>query len=321
GNAHICRTASNMCGRFSLRLNREEIEQLEGHTASVNEWERRDAFVPRYNIAPHTQAPVIRRRSPESPLLVMSSMKWGLIPHFSKFEDKSLNTTNARSEVLIEGGGLWGSIKGSKRCAVVCQGYYEWLTKGKEKLPHFVKPKDGRVMLMAGLWDTVVLQGETEALWTFTIVTTSANSAFAWLHERQPVILHTTEALDAWLDTSSHKWSAELGKLLVPTTCPLTCYQVPKEVGKVGTESSTFIQPVAERKDGIQAMFARQKQAQQGTSPLKTPSKRSAPEAQDSDDSIEILEGPSDAKKAKSTHTTNADQALHPCQVETELNM
>lgn len=29
-------------------------------------------------------------------------------------------------------------------------------------------------------------------------------------------------------------------------------------MGKVGTESPTFIQPVAERKDGIQAMFARQ---------------------------------------------------------------
>lgn len=38
-------------------------------------------------------------------------------------------------------------------------------------------------------------------------------------------------------------------------------YQVPKEVGKVGTESPTFIQPVAERKDGIQAMFAKQARA------------------------------------------------------------
>jgi putative SOS response-associated peptidase YedK len=34
-----------------------------------------------------------------------------------------LNTTNARSENLVEGGGMWGSIKGKKRCAVVCQGY------------------------------------------------------------------------------------------------------------------------------------------------------------------------------------------------------
>lgn len=46
----------------------------------------------------------------------------------------------------------------------------------------------------------------------------------------------------------------------------LTSYQVPKEVGKVGTESSTFIEPVSNRKDGIQAMFSKQvqKQSQRG---------------------------------------------------------
>jgi len=100
----------------------------------------------------------------------------GLVPHWSKFEDKTLSTTNARSENLVDGGGMWASIKGKKRCAVVCQGslsllnlsqrylhairYYEWLTKGKDKLPHFIKHKDGKVMLMAGLYDSVVLEGQ-----------------------------------------------------------------------------------------------------------------------------------------------------------------
>ena len=46
---------------------------------------------------------------------------------------------------------------------------------------------------------------------------------------------------------------------------------VPKEVGKVGTESPAFIQPITERKDGIRAMFAKQ----QRRSP--SPSKPSAP--------------------------------------------
>ncbi|KAJ6627897.1 hypothetical protein B0H10DRAFT_2160982 [Mycena sp. CBHHK59/15] len=289
-----------MCGRFSLRLDPAEIQQLNGYDVSVDEWERRDAFVPRYNIAPHTQAPVVRRRDSSSSELVMSSMKaqWGLVPHWSKFEDKSLNTTNARSENLVDGGGMWSSLKGPKRCAVVCQGYYEWLTKGKSKLPHFVKPKDGRLMLMAGLFDAVILQGETETLWTFTIVTTAANQEFAWLHDRQPVILDTPEALNMWLDTSSQKWSPELVKLVAPTTCSLECYQVPKEVGKVGTESSTFIEPVANRKDGIQALFTKQKQAQ--ASPKKVVRKRSPPPA-DGDSDIEVLDGPPSPKKLKST--------------------
>jgi putative SOS response-associated peptidase YedK len=61
-------------------------------------------------------------------------------------------------------------------------------------------------------------------MWTFTIVTTAANPEFSWLHERQPVILHTPEALAAWLDTSSLKWSSDLVPLLAPTTCALDWY-------------------------------------------------------------------------------------------------
>ena len=52
----------------------------------------------------------------------MHTMKWGLVPHWSKHEDTSLNTINAKGENLVEGGGMWTSIKGKKRCAVVCQG-------------------------------------------------------------------------------------------------------------------------------------------------------------------------------------------------------
>lgn len=37
---------------------------------------------------------------------------------------------------------------------------------------------------------------------------------------------------------------------------------MPKEVGKIGTESPTFVQPVQDRKDGIQAMFAKQQKQQ-----------------------------------------------------------
>ena len=37
--------------------------------------------------------------------------------------------------------------------------YYEWLKKGKERLPHLTKPKEDRLMLLAGLWDCVTLEG------------------------------------------------------------------------------------------------------------------------------------------------------------------
>lgn len=116
--------------------------------------------------------------------------------------------------------------------------YYEWLKKGKERLPYFTRPKDNnKLMLLAGLWDCTILEGplasrltnslthmrsrnadEKEPLWTFTIVTTDANKDFTWLHDRQPVILSSKAAVDAWLDTSSQQWTSALTSLVRPYT-------------------------------------------------------------------------------------------------------
>ena len=52
---------------------------------------------------------------------------------------------------------------------------------------------------------------------------------------------------------------------------------MPKEVGKVGVQSPTFIEPVQNRKDGIEAMFSRQaKAAQQKSASRDTPPAASA---------------------------------------------
>lgn len=195
-----------MCGRFALRVDDAR------NAVDATEWIDEAAFVPRFNIAPRTYAPVVRNLAGNR---VLHSMKWGLVPHWSTVEDKSLSTTNARSENLIQGGGMWESIKGKNRCAVVCQGYYEWLAKSpKDKRPHFVKHKDGQLMFMAGLYDHATIDGVS--LWTFTIVTTDACPAFSWLHDRQPVILSTQDALEAWLDPSTQSWTPALTKLVQP---------------------------------------------------------------------------------------------------------
>ncbi|KAF8494986.1 hypothetical protein F5888DRAFT_1616203, partial [Russula emetica] len=236
----------------------------------------------RYNVAPRTHAPVIRRAQPEEPALVMHSMKWGLVPHWSKTEPPTLNTINARAENLQEGGGMWGSVKGRKRCVVVAQGYYEWLKKGSQRIPHFTRHKDQRLMLFAGLYDSVTLEGQPEPLWTFTIVTTAASNSFTWLHDRQPVILTSQDALDHWLDTSTQTWDPKLSRLLGSyndSDTPLECYAVPKEVGKVGVQSPTFIEPVQKRKDGIEAMFSRQAKAAQQPQQKKSASRDTPPAA------------------------------------------
>lgn len=53
-------------------------------------------------------------------------------------------------------------MKQRKRCIVVCQGFYEWLKKegSKNKIPHFVKRKDGQLLCFAGLWDCAKFEGD-----------------------------------------------------------------------------------------------------------------------------------------------------------------
>lgn len=74
-------------------------------------------------------------------------------------------------------------MKSKKRCVVVCDGlvhnfynnafrgyadnsvsglysYFEWLKKGKERLPHFIRRRDKKLMILAGLYDSVILEGK-----------------------------------------------------------------------------------------------------------------------------------------------------------------
>lgn len=96
----------------------------------------------------------------------IQSMKWGLIPFWTKRKPdygSMMRTINCRDDSLIEDRGMWTTMKRKKRCIIVCQGFYEWLKKGpggKEKIPHFVKRKDGDLMCFAGLWDCVQYEGK-----------------------------------------------------------------------------------------------------------------------------------------------------------------
>ncbi|KAL4811375.1 hypothetical protein BDV18DRAFT_8477 [Aspergillus unguis] len=222
----------------------------------------------------------------------LQGMKWGLVPFWTKRQPdygSLMRTINCRDDSLIEDRGMWTSMKRKKRCVVVCQGYYEWWKRGpggKEKIPHYTRRKDGDLMYFAGLWDCVRYEGSEEKLYTFTIITTSARPTLSWLHDRMPVILEpNSEAWHAWLDPRRTSWSKELQAALKPYEGDLDCYQVPKEVGKVGNNSPDFIVPVdsKENKSNIANFFAN---AKKKTGPTKNEEDVPAKKEDDSSQSI-----------------------------------
>lgn len=240
--------------------------------------------------------------------LIIQTMKWGLVPRFHKKPPsygEAYKTINARDDTILSPQkSMWHSLLPSQRCVVFVQGFYEWQKRGGsgdadnvERIPHFVgmtEPGHGRndklghgkrLMPLAGLWESVRFEGQDKPLYTFTIVTTASNKQLGFLHDRMPVILPTAQAISTWLgmgvETKSEdevktgkdvddSWSLDVAKLLRPLQGELECYKVPKEVGKVGNNNPSFILPIEERKDGLKAFLARQKQPKQATSGIPT---------------------------------------------------
>ncbi|KAK1971635.1 DUF159-domain-containing protein [Colletotrichum sublineola] len=192
----------------------------------------------------------------------VQSMQWGLIPFWTKRDpgySTLSKTINCRDDSLSTPGGMWSTMKAGKRCIVVAQGFYEWLKNGRDKIPHFVKRKDGQLMCFAGLWDCVKFDDSNDKRYTYTIITTDSNKQLKFLHDRMPVILNLgSQEIKSWLDPQRHEWSKELQSLLKPFDGELECYPVSKEVGKVGNNSPSFIIPVAskENKSNIANFFA-----------------------------------------------------------------
>ncbi|KAI9706631.1 MAG: hypothetical protein M1836_003640 [Candelina mexicana] len=196
----------------------------------------------------------------------------GLVPFWTKRNPdygSMMKTINCRDDSLAENRGMWTTMKQKKRCIVVCQGFYEWLKKngGREKIPHFVKRKDGQLMCFAGLWDCAQYEGSEDKLWTYTIITTDSNAQLKFLHDRMPVILDNgSDDIRTWLDPQRSTWSKELQSLLKPYKGELECYPVSKDVGKVGNNSPTFIVPIdsIENKNNIANFFGNAKAVAKG---------------------------------------------------------
>lgn len=93
-------------------------------------------------------------------------------------------------------------------------------------------------------------------------MTTDVSKQLSFLHDRQPFILDSPEAIEMWLDTTAPL--DQVRKLIQVYEGPLEYYKVPKEVGKVGNDDAAFIMPVAQRKDGLMAAFGRAAKKEEG---------------------------------------------------------
>lgn len=178
-----------MCGRFRLGQGRQALKKYFG-AANDLDWD------PRYNIAP-TQDIATVRQDPREPSRVLTLMRWGLIPSWSRDSSAAARMINARCETAADLPAFRDSLR-SRRCLIPADGFYEWQKLGKTKQPFCFALKDDGIFAFAGLWDRWRTP-EGNLLETCSILTTSANDLVRDVHDRMPVIL-SPDAYDLWLD-------------------------------------------------------------------------------------------------------------------------
>ncbi len=187
-----------MCFTVNINLTRNALENRFGA-----KFRDPSSFRPGYyfNAFEIPELPVIQTEDPESVNLV----KWGLIPFWVKDSKAAagirMKTFNARSETICEKPSFRGPVK-SKRCLVLCRGFYEWQHRGKEKIPYYIYLDGEPPMALAGIYDDWADRETGEMIQTCSIITTAANPLMEKIHnskKRMPVIL-PEESENSWID-------------------------------------------------------------------------------------------------------------------------
>jgi len=229
-----------MCGRYALSQAGEdleeyfEIDEVAGPLPG-----------PDYNIAPTDPVPaVFERDRPGGRARVLAGVRWGLVPSWSKDASGAARLINARMETVAEKPAFRKAFA-SRRCLLPADGYYEWYpvqVGGRPaKQPYFIRPAEGGLFVMAGLYEFWKAP-DGQWLTTATVITTSAADEVGHIHDRMPLAV-TRENWDAWLDPTFA--GDALGLLTVPAP-QLEAYPVSMAVNKVANDGPELIVPLAE---------------------------------------------------------------------------
>jgi putative SOS response-associated peptidase YedK len=142
------------------------------------------------NVAPTESVPAFlaeRGKAPETRLA-----RFG-IALSSAGERKRPPLLNARTDSLRRGS--FRSMLANRHCVIPAEGFYEWREEAGRKQPYFFARRDGKPLMLAGIWDYAEVKGDRVP--SFAILTDEPNALVAPYHDRMPVVIDDAEI---WLD-------------------------------------------------------------------------------------------------------------------------
>ncbi|MGN6721950.1 MAG: SOS response-associated peptidase [Marmoricola sp.] len=238
-----------MCGRYASSRDVDDIaEEFDVQETLADPQE------PNYNVAPTTpvyavlERPAKEERPQQRQLRLLT---WGLVPSWAKDATIATRLINARLETAAEKPAFRRAFE-RRRAIIPADGYYEWYATevaGKtKKQPYFIRPEDGSILAMAGLYEIWRDPSKSEEdpdrfRWTMTVITTTAEDSLGHVHDRMPLMLDR-DGYDAWLDPTLTN-VAEVAALLKPAMPgQLLAVPVSPLVSNVRNNGPELIEPI-----------------------------------------------------------------------------
>ena len=162
-----------MCGRYWIDDGRESIE-LKEIIEAVNRRVVVEPVKTAGEIFPADIVPVVANNKSMVPTAF--AMQWG----YTLPDGKRI--INARSETA-ETKQMFKDGMRQRRCAVPATNYYEWERAGKARTKYAIRPADGQLFYMAGIYRI------ESGMPVFSILTREPAESIAFIHDRMPVIL------------------------------------------------------------------------------------------------------------------------------------
>ena len=172
-----------MCGRYHMG-DEDKLAELREIIDAMNRAGYDGPIATSGEVFPSNVAPVIAPGRSLKPGVF--AMRWGY-----GLPDGRL-VINARSETA-KARPLFRDGMAGRRCVVPASHYFEWAHAGKARDKYAIRPADGGLTWMAGLYR--MEQGRP----VFAILTRAPSEAVAFLHDRMPVLL-PRELTGDWLD-------------------------------------------------------------------------------------------------------------------------
>jgi putative SOS response-associated peptidase YedK len=184
-------------------LSKQELSELKWSLRVLNGFKEDGLYRYYENAFDHMPTPIVTAGEPEK----FKMFNWGLIPHY--MADKNAmalrpQTVNCVSEEMYEKASFRDAAKNEQRCLIPVTGFFEWRwldELGTVKIPYYVTFRDQKIRSMAGLYSRWKDKETNEYYYSYTILTTKANSILDYVHnhkKRMPVFI-APEDEKTWL--------------------------------------------------------------------------------------------------------------------------